>query len=105
MIAPATKEKIARCLNALSGEQLKAVLQAWLDQTDEVPLSLEQALAQQFDEEDDGSPFPDMTEDEIVKDNERRWEEYQKTGRAIAHDNVVEWLDSIGTGHELPCPK
>ncbi|MDY6781691.1 MAG: hypothetical protein SW833_03910 [Cyanobacteriota bacterium] len=105
MTAPATKQKIAGYLNVLSGEQLKAVLRAWLERTDEVPLSLQQALAQPFDEEDDGSPFPEMTEEQILEDNERRWEEYQRTGRAIDHDKVVEWLDSIGTKCELPCPK
>jgi len=34
-----------------------------------------------------------------------RWQRYQLTGHAVLHDPVATWLDSIGTDHELPCPK
>lgn len=34
-----------------------------------------------------------------------RWEEYCRTGRAVAHDDVMNWLESWGTGHEGEAPK
>ncbi len=33
-----------------------------------------------------------------------RWERYVLTGEAVAHDAVTEWLDSIGSDAERPCP-
>lgn len=38
------------------------------------------------------------------QEDQQRWERYLSTGDAIAHDAVVEWLDSIGTDAERPCP-
>jgi predicted transcriptional regulator len=34
-----------------------------------------------------------------------RWRRYRATGHAIAHEQMTEWLESIGTDRELPCPK
>jgi predicted transcriptional regulator len=34
-----------------------------------------------------------------------RWKRYQSTGHAIPHEQVAEWLESIGSDRELPCPK
>ena len=34
-----------------------------------------------------------------------RWQRYQSTSHAIPHAQVAEWLESIGSDRELPCPK
>lgn len=34
----------------------------------------------------------------------KRWEDYSLTGESVDHDQVIEWLDSIGTNQETPCP-
>lgn len=39
------------------------------------------------------------------EEDEARWQEYQTTGHAIPHAEVARWLESLGTDHELPCPK
>ena len=34
----------------------------------------------------------------------KRWQDYQLTGDAVPHSEVSEWLASIGTDDERPCP-
>ena len=38
------------------------------------------------------------------QEDQERLQNYRETGYAISHDRVAEWLDSIGTENELPCP-
>ena len=38
------------------------------------------------------------------QEDQQRLQNYRETGYAISHDRVAEWLDSIGTENELPCP-
>lgn len=35
----------------------------------------------------------------------KRWENYEETGKFMTHDVVSAWLDSIGTDRERPCPR
>jgi hypothetical protein len=46
-----------------------------------------------------------LTEDEMRQEDEQRIQRYRQTGYAISHDRVAEWLTSIGTENELPCPQ
>jgi Ni2+-binding GTPase involved in maturation of urease and hydrogenase len=46
-----------------------------------------------------------LTEDEMRQEDEQRIQRYRETGYAISHDRVAEWLTSIGTENELPCPQ
>ena len=39
------------------------------------------------------------------QEDQERWTRYLLTGEAVGHDQVAEWLDSIGTDAERPCPK
>lgn len=39
------------------------------------------------------------------REDMERWQRYRATGHAIPHERVAEWLESIGTDRELPCPK
>lgn len=34
-----------------------------------------------------------------------RWESYLYSGEGVAHEEVAQWLDSIGTDDERPCPR
>ena len=38
------------------------------------------------------------------REDQERWERYVLTGEAVAHKAVAEWLDSIGSDAERPCP-
>ena len=33
-----------------------------------------------------------------------RWERYQLTGAAVAHEAAMQWLDSLARGGDAPCP-
>ena len=51
----------------------------------------------------------DYVEREEQAERERRltlerWERYQTTGESVSHEEVEEWLDSLGTAREKPCP-
>lgn len=37
------------------------------------------------------------------REDQERWERFVLTGKAVAHDAVVERLDSIGSDAERPC--
>ena len=39
------------------------------------------------------------------KEDHKRWERFEATGKFIANDDVSAWLGSIGTKHERPCPR
>ena len=48
-------------------------------------------------------------EDEELKQSENeltlaRWEDYQQTGDVVSNEDMMEWLESWGTGQEKPCP-
>lgn len=43
-------------------------------------------------------------EQERIED-EARWQRYLATGHAIAHAEVDQWLASLGSDKERPCPK
>jgi len=34
-----------------------------------------------------------------------RWEEYQLTGKAVAHEDAAKWLKSLAQGKAAKCPK
>lgn len=33
------------------------------------------------------------------------WEEYQRTGKSVSHEAMIEWLDTWGTDKEGQCPE
>ncbi len=39
------------------------------------------------------------------REDMERWERYQLTGEAVAHDAVKEWLEGIAAGQRRPCPR
>jgi hypothetical protein len=50
--------------------------------------------------------FPEaLTDEQMRQEDEQRIARYRATGYGISHDRVAEWLDTIGTENELPCPQ
>ncbi len=39
------------------------------------------------------------------KEDLERWETYQLTGHAIAHEEAAQWLQQLAQGNVVPCPK
>lgn len=56
-----------------------------------------EAISEYLDREEAAESFKDETV--------ARWEEYRQNAKAIADDEVVKWLDSWGTDHELKSPE
>ena len=51
-------------------------------------------------------PHSEVPSDEVMRqEDQQRLQNYRETGYAISHDRVAEWLTSIGTENELPCPQ
>jgi predicted transcriptional regulator len=46
-----------------------------------------------------------VEEQELERELADRWAEYKATGMAVPNEEVVEWLQSLGTDQEKPCPK
>lgn len=46
-----------------------------------------------------------LEEAEAEADNQRRWQNFQESGRAISHDVVKDWVNSLSTDSPQPCPK
>lgn len=42
---------------------------------------------------------------EILAEDARRWEEFQRTGEGVPFEEVEAWANGLGTAHELPFPK
>lgn len=38
------------------------------------------------------------------REDQERWDRYALTGEAVSYDAVMDWLDSIGSDAERPCP-
>ncbi len=39
------------------------------------------------------------------REDEARWERYQLTGEAVAHEDVRDWLRALAEGKKAPCPR
>ncbi|NEP57082.1 MAG: hypothetical protein F6K31_08665 [Symploca sp. SIO2G7] len=97
-------EQIVKQIEALPGEQVKAIVLAWLTASDGRFEDFAVKLAEDTDI-DTTLGFPDLTAEEMRQEDMQRWENYLRTGHSISQEQVAEWLDNIGTDHELPCPK
>lgn len=38
------------------------------------------------------------------REDMERWENYQFTGKAIPQERVLEWLNDLAQGKDVPCP-
>ncbi|MFM7423870.1 MAG: hypothetical protein ACKO7W_02505 [Elainella sp.] len=45
------------------------------------------------------------SEPEAEAENQRRWQNFQVSGRIISHDTVKIWVHSLSTDNPLPCSK
>ena len=102
-------EQIVKQIEALPGEQVKEIVLAWLTTSDDRfdDGRFEDFAAKLAEDADIDTTlgFPDLTAEEMRQEDMQRWENYLRTGHSIPQEQVAEWLASIGTDHELPCPK
>jgi hypothetical protein len=108
------RQQITTHLDVLSGDQVKAVVLNWLSETNGTLADFESLLvSEQLDDQDsieygtfdDRGEFQPLTEEMQIQQSLEALEEYRLKGGGVSHDRVSEWLDSIGTDRELPCPQ
>jgi hypothetical protein len=110
------RHQIAAQLNAYSNLQaLKAAVWEWLDTSDGNLADLEKVLESHRNDDSklNDAEFEQLrkqglafeADEETREDDFRRLERYRATYYGVSHEKVAEWLSSIGTDHELPCPK
>jgi hypothetical protein len=109
---------MTRYVQALEGEQVKALVLDWLTGTGGNLNDFEQLLeanyapvdaeaAEQdsvYGELDGQGLFQPLTEAEMATKSLRVLEEYQRTGQGVPHGQVRDWLDGVGTDSPVPCP-
>ena len=109
------QQQIADRLRYLEGDRVKALVLNWLAETNASLLAFERLVEAETDDLDDqpltygefdnGLGFQPLAEADMIKKSLEALEQYQCTGNAISHENVREWVDSLGTDHEFPCPQ
>jgi hypothetical protein len=103
-----TKSQLLDQIQAMEGQDVKALVLAWLTGTDGNLADLEQMLDGEeieYGEIDDQGNFQPLTEAEMAAQSLRVLEDYKRNPDGVSHDRVSEWLDSIGSENPLPCPK
>lgn len=95
----------------MEGHEVKALVLAWLAETagslDEFGQLLGDAAADDltYGEIDPQGNFQALTEAQMASQSLAALEAYKLDRDGVSHDQVGEWLDSIGSEHPLPCPR
>ncbi|AFY71992.1 hypothetical protein Pse7367_3766 (plasmid) [Thalassoporum mexicanum PCC 7367] len=97
-------QKIQQHLDALPGEQVKAAVKRWLNNSDIDLVKLEQSLAQEQDaiakfdaimeSEEFRKEFPYMTEEEQIQRSLRAHAEFERDG-GKSHAEIGAWIKSL----------
>jgi hypothetical protein len=109
------RQQIAMQLEGYPLEALKAAVQEWVSASDGSFDAFEKSLEAHRNDGYDltSDDWAQLQEQGLVFDSDaatreehmRRLQRYRETGHAIPHEEVMAWLESIGTDSELPCPK
>ncbi len=116
MTASNIKQQIFEHIEALPGEQVKSLLLTWLNTSPGSLEDFEQLLlttqptqnteeSLEFGEIDATLNFQPLTEAQMVEQSKLALEAYRRKGSGISHNRVREWVDSLGTDEESPCPR
>jgi hypothetical protein len=115
MTASGIRQQILEQLEGLPPEQVKILLFNWLNISEGDLEDFERLVANQpnqiteevfeFGEIDTKLNFQPLTESEMVEKSLSSLETYRRKGSGVAHNRVREWVDSLGTNQERPCPR
>lgn len=100
MTTQSLRLQLAEQLQALSGEQVKALVVQWLLTSDATIAGLDQHLMAtepgiEFGEVDAGGTFHSVSEAAMIEQSLAALEYYQQTGVAISHDRIQQWANSL----------
>ena len=115
-ITMTNQQAIAHHVEALDSERVKALVLDWLSGTsgslsdferllDSEPRNNVDAAALEYGQIEKTLTFQPMTEAEMVESSLQVLDEYKRTGNKVSHEQVREWLDSLGTDQPRSCPK
>jgi hypothetical protein len=113
------RQQLANQVQALNGDQVKALVLGWLLDTEgrvddfgellEETLEAEHPLSEEsnivYGDLDENLTFQPLGEDEMIAKSLQVLEDYKRTRQGISNERAQEWLDSLGTENPLPCPK
>jgi predicted transcriptional regulator len=108
------RELIATQVVELPGDEVKSLVLSWLVETGgslpDFQRLLDRGVESAEDELEYGMlnerlGFVPLTEEEQIQQSLDALEEYRRTGNGVPHEQVREWLDSIGTENEIQCPR
>jgi hypothetical protein len=109
------RQQITLQLDAYKDLQaLKSAVSEWINQSDVTLPTLEKVLAAHSPVDIDSTEsdwenlhqtgFAFDTTEATREEDLQRLQNYRETGHGIPHEQVSEWLASIGTDNEQPCP-
>jgi hypothetical protein len=109
------RQQITLQLDAYKDLQaLKSAVSEWINQSDVTLPTLEKILAAHSSVDIDYTEsdwehlhqtgFAFDTAEATREEDLQRLQRYRETGHGIPHEQVSEWLSSIGTDREQPCP-
>jgi hypothetical protein len=109
------RHQITSHVQLLESDRVKALVLDWLAGTSGSLADFEQLLEADYavtdaeelsyGELDAHGMFQPLTEAEMAAKSLQVLEEYKRTREGVPHEQVGEWLDSIGTDNPLPCPR
>lgn len=110
------RQQMANHVQELGGDQVKALVLDWLSVTDASLLDFERLLETEYmhptdteesvyGELDQNLNFHPLTEEQMIDSSLDALEAYRNQGGGVPHDRVREWVDSLGTDSEIPCPQ
>ncbi len=113
MIASNLKQQILEHLESLPGEQVKTLLLTWLTDSEGNLEDFEQLLqttqateaSLEFGEINPNLNFQPLTEAEMIEQSKLALETYLREGSGVPHNQVREWVNSLGTDEEGACPR
>lgn len=103
-------QQLQERLLAMSSEQVKSLMLAWLKDDAESRQQFSTWVATTQPHLEWGTITPQLTlqpltDAEMVAQSLAALTEYRDNGQSIAHQDVAAWAESLGSDNELPCPQ
>lgn len=103
------RHELAAIVRDLPAEKVKNAVLQWLgtEKSDIADLKQNLSLEPQmvYGAIDTNLDFTPLTEEEMIAQSLEVLNEYQESGRGISQQTMENWVASLGTDEELPCPR
>lgn len=108
------RHELAAIVQDLPAEKVKTAVLQWLgtEKGDIADLKQNLSLEPESKESqmvygaiDTNLDFTPLTEEEMIAQSLEALNEYQQSGRGVSQQTMENWVASLGTDEELPCPR